>query len=75
MFTAAPVTTAETRKQPKRPRTDKKTCGRTVWVRAHMEWSGQPLGFKKERMLFAATQMGPEIVVLSEVSDTEKDKC
>ena len=70
MFTAAPVTTAETRKQPKRPRTDKKTCGRTVWVRAHMEWSGQPLGFKKER-----TQMGPEIVVLSEVSDTEKDKC
>ena len=73
MFTAAPVTTAEARKQPKRPRTDKKTCGGTVCVPARMEWSGQPLGFKKERMLFAATQMGPEIVVLSEVSDIEKD--
>ena len=43
-------------------------------MRAHMEWSGIALGFKKERMLFAATQRGPEIIVLSEASDTEKDK-
>ena len=52
----------------------KKMCGSTVWMCAHMEWSGIALGFKKERMLFAATQMGPEIIVLSEASDTEKDK-
>ena len=29
---------------------------------------------KNEIMPFAATQMGPEIIILSEVNQTEKDK-
>ena len=38
-------------------------------------YNGMPLGYKKnEIMPFAATQMEVEIIIQSEVSQTEKDK-
>ena len=40
-----------------------------------MEYNGILLSHKKDKIMpFAATQMDLEIVILSEVSQTEKDK-
>ena len=69
MFTAALFRIAKKWKQPKCPSTDewrKKTCIST------MEYHS---AIKKNRMMpFAATSMQLEIIILSEVSKTEKDK-
>ena len=69
MFVAALFTTAKTWKQPKCPLTDE-------WIKKMqyiytMEY--QPLK-KNEIMPFAATWMDLEIIILSEASQTEKDK-
>ena len=69
MFIAALFTIAKKWKQPKCPSTDewrKKTCIST------MEYHS---AIKKNRMMpFAATSMQPEIIILCEVSQKEKDK-
>ena len=71
MFTAALFTIVKIWKQPKCPSTDEwiKKTGYIYTV----EYSSA-IKKKKERMLFAATQMDLEIIILSEVSQTEKDK-
>ena len=70
MFTAALFTTAGSWKQPKCPSTEewiKKMC--YIYT---MEYY---LAIKRnEIMPFAATWMDLEIVILSEISQTEKDK-
>ena len=63
MFTAALFTIARTWKQPKCPSTDK-------WIKRL--WYIYTMGYystikKNEIMLFAATWMDPEIIILSEV--------
>ena len=63
MFIAALFTIAETWKQPKCPSTDK-------WIKRL--WYIYTMGYystikKNEIMLFAATWMDPEIIILSEV--------
>ena len=67
MFIAALFTIAKTWKQPKCPLTgvDKK-----MWYIFTMEYYA--VIKKNEIMPFAATRMDPEIVILSEVSQTEK---
>ena len=70
MFTAALFTIAKTWKQPKCPSTDE-------WIK--MMWYIYTMGYystieNNEIMPFAATWMDLEIIVLSEVSQTEKDK-
>ena len=67
MFRAALFTTAKTRKQPKCSSTDEQI---KKWYR----YDGTLLGHKKSNtMPFAATWMDLEVIVLSEVCQTEKD--
>ena len=70
MFIAALFTIAKTWKQPKCPSTDK-------WIKKMcyiytMEYYSATK--KNKIMPFAATWMGLEIIILSEVSQAEKDK-
>ena len=70
MFTAAAFTIAKTRKQPKCTSTDE-------WIKKM--WHRYTMGYysalkKNEIMPFAATWMQLEIIILSEVSQKEKDK-
>ena len=71
MFTAALLTTAKTWKQPKCPLTDK-------WIKKmwYMDvHNGLLLSHKKKEIMpSAATWMDLDIIILSEVSQTEKDK-
>ena len=70
MFIAALFTITKTWKQPKRPSTDEWI--KKMWYIYTMEYYS---GIKKnEIMPFAATWMDLEIIILSEVSQTEKDK-
>ena len=70
MFTAALFTIAKTWKQPKRPSTD--DWIRKRWYIYTMEYYS---AIKKNKIMpFAATWMDIEIIILSEVSQTEKDK-
>ena len=70
MFIAALFTIARTWKQPKCPLTDE-------WIK--QMWHIYPMEYhsaikKNEIMPFAATWMDLEIIILSEVSQKEKDK-
>ena len=69
MFTAALFTIAKTRKQPKYPST--KEWINKMWYIQIIDYS--PLE-KKKIMPFAAPRMNQESVLLSEVSQTEKEK-
>ena len=70
MFIATLFTIAKTWKQPKCPSTDEWI--KKMWHIYTMEYySGIN---KNEIMLSAATWMDLEIIILSEVSQTEKDK-
>ena len=71
IFIAALFTIAKTWKQSKCPSTDEWI--KKMWCIYTVEYSSA-IKKKKERMLFAATQMDLEIIILSEVSQTEKDK-
>ena len=70
MFIAAPFTIAKTWKQPKCPLTD-------GWIkkRWHIYIMEYYSAIKKNNIMpFAATWMNLDIIILSEVSQTEKDK-
>ena len=70
MFIAALFTTAKTWKQPKCPSTD--NWIRKMWYIPTMEYDS---AIKKNRtMPFAAAWMELETLILSEVSETEKDQ-
>ena len=69
MLIIALCTIAKTWKQPKSPSTEKWI---KMWYIYTVEYY-QPLK-RNEIMPFAATWMGLEIIILSEVSQTEKDK-
>ena len=71
MFIAALFTTARARKQPKCPLTEEWI--KKLWYIYTMEYYSAIK--KNEIMPFAATGMHLEIIILSEVSQTEKDKC
>ena len=70
MFIAALFTIAETWEQPKSPSTDEWI--KKMWYIYTVEYYSSIK--KKEIMLFAATWMDLEMIILSEVSQTEKDK-
>ena len=70
MFSAALFTTAKTWNQPKCPSTD--DWIRKIWYICTMKYYS---AIKKNKiMLFAATWMELETLILSEVSQKEKDK-
>ena len=69
MFIAALFIIARTWKQPKCPSTDEWI--KKMWYIHTMEYY---LAIKTEIMPFAATWMDLEIIMLSEVSQKEKDK-
>ena len=70
MFTVALFTIARTWKQPKCPSTEEWI--KKIWYIYTMEYYS---AIKKNKIMpFAATQMDLEIVTLSKVSQTEKDK-
>ena len=70
MFIAALFTIARTWKQPKCPLMDE--WMKKMWCIYTMEYYS---AIRKNKIMpFAATWMDPEIVILSEVSQTEKDK-
>ena len=71
MFIAALFTIAKTQKQPKCPSTDEQV--KKKWYLYTMEYYS--FIKVKEIMPFAATWMDLEILILSEGSQTEKDKC
>ena len=70
MFTAALFTIARTWKQPKCPLTEEWI--KKMWYIYTMEYYSAIK--KNEIMPFTATQMDLEIIILSEVSQTEKNK-
>ena len=70
MFTAALFTTAKTWKQPKCPLTDEWI--KEMWYIYTMEYYSAIK--KNELMPFAETWMDLEMIILSEVSQKEKDK-
>ena len=70
MFTAALFTIAKTWKQPKCPSTDERI--KKMWCIYTMEYYSAIR--KNEIMPFAATWTDLEIIILSEVSQTEEDK-
>ena len=70
MFTAALFTIARTWKQPKCPSTDEWI--KKMWYIYTMEYYSAIK--ENEIMPFAATCVDLEIIILSEVSQTEKDK-
>ena len=70
MFMAALITTAKTRKPPKCPLSDEWI--KKMWYRYTVEYYSAIK--KNEIMPFAATWMDLEIIILSEVSQKEKDK-
>ena len=70
MFIAALFTIAKTRKQPKCPSTDEWI--KKMWYIYTMEYFS---AIKKNKIMpFAATYKQLEIIILSEVSQKEKDK-
>ena len=70
MFTEALFTTAEMWKQPQYPSTDE--CIKKMW---YMYTKAYHSAIKKDEITsFAATGLDLEIVILSEVSQTEKEK-
>ena len=71
MFIAALFTIARTWKQPKCPSTEEWI--KKMWYRYTMEYYSAIR--RNATVPFAATSMDLEIVILSEVSQTEKDKC
>ena len=70
MFIAAQFTIAKTWKHPKCPSTEEWI--KKMWYIYTMEYYSAIK--KNEIMAFAATWMEQEIVILSEVNQTEKDK-
>ena len=70
MFIAALLTVAKTWKQPKCPSTDEWI--KKMWYIYTMEYYSAIK--KNEVMPFAVTWMDLEIIILSEVSQTERDK-
>ena len=70
MFTAALLTTAKTWKQPKCPLTDERI--KKMWYAYTVAYYSDIK--KDETMPFAATWLDLEIIIPSEVNQTEKDK-